>query len=129
MYLRPPNTTRPYPVFPDTTLFRSFLTDVEVAEAADQPKPVELPGLLLEPADEKHLPVEINQLLPARLVPIWFVRPFAIGCRRGRGTACALGRRGFSGTSGRRGFRHARRPLSDQRGIPKTPIADRRSVV
>src|SRR3546814_5702740 len=38
-----------------------FLTDVEVAEAADQPKPVELPGLLLEPADEKHLPVERSE--------------------------------------------------------------------
>src|SRR3546814_18593138 len=66
----------------------SFLTDVEVAEAADQPKPVELPGLLLEPADEKPLPVAINQLQHARLVPIWFVRPLAVGCRRGWGTAC-----------------------------------------
>src|SRR3546814_1384100 len=100
-----------------------FLTDVEVAEAADQPKPVELPGLLLEPADEKHLPVEINQLLPARLVPIWFVRPFAIGCRRGRGTACALRRRGFSGTSGRRGFRRSEEHTSELQSLMRISYA------
>ena len=35
-----------------------FLADVEVAEAADQPEAVKLPGALLEAADEQHLLVE-----------------------------------------------------------------------
>src|SRR5271168_1589301 len=39
-----------------------FLTDVEVTEAADQTHAVELARALLEPADEEHGPVEVEQL-------------------------------------------------------------------
>ncbi len=34
-----------------------FLTDIEVAEPADQAHPVKLAGLLLEPADQQHVAV------------------------------------------------------------------------
>ena len=47
-----------------------FLADVEVAEAADQAEAVELAGLLLEAADQQHLPVEFEQLVLARLVAL-----------------------------------------------------------
>jgi hypothetical protein len=45
-----------------------FLADVEVAEPADEPEAIELPGPLLEPADEQHLLVELQKLFVARLV-------------------------------------------------------------
>ena len=45
-----------------------FLADVEVAEAADQAEAVELAGLLLEPADQQHLLVEVQQLVLARAI-------------------------------------------------------------
>ena len=50
-----------------------LLTDVEVAEPADQTHPVELPGLLLEAADEQHLAIELQQ--------------FVLGCVRLRGAS------------------------------------------
>ena len=34
-----------------------FLADIEVAETADEPHAVKLPGLLLETADQQHLPI------------------------------------------------------------------------
>ena len=40
----------------------SFLADVEVAEAADQAHPIELTRLLLEPADQEHLPKGLDFL-------------------------------------------------------------------
>ncbi len=39
---------------PTTT---ALLADIEVAEAADQPHAIELAGLFLEAADEKHLAI------------------------------------------------------------------------
>ena len=57
-----------------------FLADVEVAEAADQPEPVELPRPLLEAADEQHLAVELEKLVLARLVALGLRR--ALRCRR-----------------------------------------------
>ena len=47
-----------------------FLADVEVAEAADQPEPVELPRPLLEAADEQHLAIELHHLVLGRLVAL-----------------------------------------------------------
>ena len=38
-----------------------FLADVEVAEPADQTQAIELPGALLEAADQQHLFVEFQQ--------------------------------------------------------------------
>ena len=61
-----------------------FLADVEVAEAADQPEPVQLPGALLEAADEQHLLVEIEQFVLRRLIARRLGRAFAIGAARGR---------------------------------------------
>ena len=46
-----------------------FLADVQVAEAADQAEPVELAGAFLEPANEQHLLVEVEQLFLAGLEP------------------------------------------------------------
>ncbi len=40
-----------------------LLADVEVAEAADVPHAVELPGLLLEAADEQHAAVGVELLV------------------------------------------------------------------
>ena len=74
-----------------------FLADIEVAEAADQPEPVELPGPLLEAADEQHLLVEVEQLVLRRLVALRLLGPLSIGLAR------ALPMRG-SGLAG--GFRH-----------------------
>jgi hypothetical protein len=56
-----------------------FLADIKVAEAADQPQPVQLPRPLLEAADEQHLAVEFQQLLPARLEPFRLGRTLTIG--------------------------------------------------
>ena len=42
-----------------------LLADIEVAEAADQAEAVELPGPLLEAADQQHLAVELQQLVLA----------------------------------------------------------------
>ena len=39
-----------------------FLPDVEVAEAADQTQTIQLAGFFLEPADQHHLLVEVQQL-------------------------------------------------------------------
>ncbi len=44
-----------------------FLADIEVAEAADQPHAVHLPGLLLEAADEQHGAVGGELLLLAEV--------------------------------------------------------------
>jgi hypothetical protein len=44
-----------------------FLADVEVAEAADQAQAIKLAGLFLEPADQHHLFVEVQQFVVARL--------------------------------------------------------------
>ena len=44
-----------------------FLPDIQVAEPTDQPKAVELPRFLLEPADEQHLPVKFEHLVLRRL--------------------------------------------------------------
>ena len=41
-----------------------LLADIEVAEAADQPHAVELAGLLLEAADQQHVAIGLQQLLP-----------------------------------------------------------------
>src|SRR3546814_20683605 len=38
-----------------------FLADVEMAEAADEAKPVKLPGALLEAADEQHLAIILDR--------------------------------------------------------------------
>src|SRR5262249_32728574 len=44
-----------------------LLTDVEVAKTADQAHAVELPCLFLEAADEEHLTIGVQLLLPAEL--------------------------------------------------------------
>src|SRR5690606_27192349 len=41
-----------------------FLADVEMAESADEAHSVELPGLLLESPDQKHVTVVADQLVP-----------------------------------------------------------------
>ena len=41
-----------------------FLADIEVAEAADQPHAVKLARLLLEAADQQHVAVGPQQLVP-----------------------------------------------------------------
>src|SRR5260370_18908696 len=41
----------------------ALVTGVEVEEAADQPHAVELPGFLLEAADEEHPPIGVKLLL------------------------------------------------------------------
>ena len=70
-----------------------FLADVEVAEAADQAEAVELPGALLEAADEQHLLVEVEQLVLRRLVALGLVRAFPVGrCGRGRSRRRLCGR-------------------------------------
>ena len=60
-----------------------LLTDVEMAKSADQPHAVELPGLLLEPADDEHPPIGVKLLL---LVEIGHFR-WSFGRRAGRGGA------------------------------------------
>ena len=42
-----------------------FLSDIEVAETADQAEAVQLPGLFFKPPDQEHLPVEFEELLIA----------------------------------------------------------------
>src|SRR5262249_61795669 len=54
-----------------------FLTDVEVAEAADQPHAVQLSRLLLEPTNEQHLAVSVKLLL---LVEVRHLRRWLDGC-------------------------------------------------
>ena len=56
-----------------------FLPDIEVAEPADQPEPVELPRPLLEAANEKHFAVELEKLVLARLVALGLRRARAVG--------------------------------------------------
>ena len=83
-----------------------LLADVEVAEAADQPHAVHLPGTLLEAADEQHLAIEGEQLVVGRVVPLRIVWSFADGRDR---------------FDGRGGFGHATRAPTDRRGC-YTPI-------
>src|SRR5690606_11895992 len=45
----------------------ALLTDVEMAEAADEAHAVELAGLLFEPADEQHLAIGVQLLLSGEL--------------------------------------------------------------
>src|SRR5690606_32236065 len=47
-----------------------LLSDVEMAEAPDETESVELSGLLLEPANERHLLVEVQEFVLGGLVPI-----------------------------------------------------------
>src|SRR5262249_22506102 len=54
-----------------------FLTDIEVAKAADQPHAVQLSRLLLESANEQHLAVGLKLLL---LVEIRHLRRRLDGC-------------------------------------------------
>ncbi len=61
-----------------------LLPDIEVAEAADQTHSIELPGPLLEAADQQHLFVEFGQFVQRRLVPVRFAGAFAVGGRMGR---------------------------------------------
>ena len=85
-----------------------LLADVEVAEAADHAHPVELPGLLLEPADQQHLAVEPEQLLLRHLrlrgASCRRHSPFLPGLRFRRTTIiaanCRRGRRRMSRLSG-----------------------------
>jgi hypothetical protein len=56
-----------------------FLADVEVAETADQPEAVKLPGALLEPAYEQHLAIEIEKLVLACLVALGLGRALRLG--------------------------------------------------
>ena len=44
-----------------------LLADIEVTEAADQPHAVELPGFLLEAADEQHVAIGAKLLLLVEL--------------------------------------------------------------
>src|SRR5262249_1922835 len=61
-----------------------FLPDIKVAESADQPHAVELPGLLLEAADQQHV-AECRKIL--------FLGEFGHGCALARRTVggAALG--------------------------------------
>ena len=70
-----------------------FLADIEVAESADQPEPVELPGALLEAADEQHLAVELEQLVLRRLVALRLTRSLDVRLLR-RGGRCTFRFRG-----------------------------------
>src|SRR5262249_15488766 len=45
----------------------SFLTNVEVAESADQAHAIKLAGLLLEAADQQHTPIGLQLLFLAEL--------------------------------------------------------------
>ncbi len=42
-----------------------FLSDIKMAEPANQPEPVKLPRLFLEPPDQQQLTVEIEHFLVA----------------------------------------------------------------
>src|SRR5262249_39932613 len=48
-----------------------FLTDIEMAEAADQPHAVYLSGLLLQPANEQHVAISVKLLL---LIEVSYLR-------------------------------------------------------
>src|SRR5690606_6555079 len=52
-----------------------LLADVEMAEPADQAETIELPGLLLEAADQQHLFVEVQQKLRFGLVAAVLLEP------------------------------------------------------
>jgi TPP-dependent pyruvate/acetoin dehydrogenase alpha subunit len=66
-----------------------FLADVEVAEAADQPQPVELPSPFLEAPDQKHLAIELQEIVLGRLVALGLRRPRNIvGVCFGNGGVC-----------------------------------------
>ena len=67
-----------------------FLADVEVAEAADQPEPVELPRALLEAADEQHLAIEFEQLVLRRLVALRLRRPLDLAAPAARRETAAF---------------------------------------
>jgi hypothetical protein len=71
-----------------------LLTDIEVAKAADQPKAIKLAGALLEAADQRHLTVEIEQFVLARLIPAGFAGAFTIRKKIG-----LRGRRALRGSS------------------------------
>ena len=53
-----------------------FLTDVEVAEAADESHAIELTGLFLESADQQHVAVVAKQFLGGN---VWFLCGFPCG--------------------------------------------------
>ena len=76
-----------------------FLADVEVAESADQPEPVELPRALLEPADEQHLLVQLQQLVLRRLVRAWAAAAARSAARLGADDGCGLFRGSRHGDS------------------------------
>src|SRR3546814_2323439 len=69
-----------------------FLTDVEVAETADQAEAVKLPRLLLKAADEQHFAIEFLELFGRRVIGDGVARRLAIG--RGGWGGCGLFRRG-----------------------------------
>jgi hypothetical protein len=73
-----------------------FLTDIEVAKAADQPEAVKLTSALFEAADEQHLTIELEQFVLGRFVALGLSRTFPVG----DGRCC--GSSGF----GLRGTRH-----------------------
>src|SRR6478672_7050040 len=63
-----------------------LLTDIEMAETADQAEPIKLPGALLEAPDEEHLPIIFEQFRLRGLVALGLGRSLAIrGLRRRRG--------------------------------------------
>ena len=57
----------------------SLLSDVQMAEPADQTQPVKLPCLFLKTPDEQHILVEFEQLFLGRFIGLRFRRSFTIG--------------------------------------------------
>jgi hypothetical protein len=63
----------------------SFLADIEVAEAADQPHSVHLPRLFFETADQQHPAVGVELFFAGKLGRTSRMRLFRTGCVRRRG--------------------------------------------
>ena len=80
-----------------------FLADVEVAEAADQAHAVHLAGLLLETADQQHLPERVEFL---------FLVEFRAGRRRRLRSRMAQFRQWFSVLGLGNGHQHPRESAS-----------------
>ncbi len=59
-----------------------FLTDIEVAETADQAHPVKLSGLFLEPADQQHAAIGFQQGIPVHRLVFGFAAFSRLGCLR-----------------------------------------------
>src|SRR5579872_881857 len=100
-----------------------FLTDIEVAESADQAHAVHLAGFLLEAPDQEHLPQRLEFLLLAE-----FRDCGARSRRRARRAAIVLLHALGLGDSHSASFAKSREKASHSRNRPMAEVGGRRMV-